>query len=79
MYTVGLDVDTRLFYSSNNDIAVPTESKSLVVGYAVWSYIKLKTPILFVLGFLILFTLGGLSGVVSQLRVRYAFHDTITW
>lgn len=24
MYTVGLDVDTSLFYGSNNDIAVPT-------------------------------------------------------
>jgi cytochrome c oxidase subunit 1 len=76
MYTVGLDVDTSLFYSSNNDIAVPTVSKFLVVGYTFWSYLSLKTPLLFVLGFLLLFTLGGLSGVVSKFRVRHAFHDT---
>lgn len=66
MYTVGLDVDTSIFYSSNNDIAVPTVLKSLVASDIIWSYLKLRTPLLFVLGFLILFTLGGLSGVVSQ-------------
>lgn len=65
MYTVGLDVDTSLFHSSNNDIAVPTVLKYLVVSYIIWAYLKLKTPLLFVLGFIILFTLGGLSGVVS--------------
>jgi heme/copper-type cytochrome/quinol oxidase subunit 1 len=47
-----------------------------VVGYFIWSYLRLKTPLLFVLGFLILFTIGGLSGVVSKLWFRCAFHDT---
>ena len=65
MYTVGLDVDTRLFYCCYYDIAVPTVLKFLVVSDIIWSYLKLRTPLLFVLGFLILFTLGGLSGVVS--------------
>lgn len=65
MYTVGLDVDTSLFYGATMIIAVLQELKYLVVSYVVWSYINLKTPLLFVLGFLILFTLGGLSGVIS--------------
>lgn len=65
MYTVGLDVDTCLFYSATMIIAVPTGLRSLVVGHIIWSYLRLKTPLLFVLGFLILFTVGGLSGVVS--------------
>jgi heme/copper-type cytochrome/quinol oxidase subunit 1 len=65
MYTVGLDVDTSLFYCCNMITAVPTVSKYSVVSYIVWSYLRLKTPLLFVLGFLLLFTIGGLSGVVG--------------
>jgi heme/copper-type cytochrome/quinol oxidase subunit 1 len=76
MYTVGLDVDTCLLYCATMIIAVPTVLKYLVVGNFIWSYLRLKTPLLFVLGFLLLFTLGGLSGVVSKLRLRCAFHDT---
>jgi heme/copper-type cytochrome/quinol oxidase subunit 1 len=76
MYTVGLDVDTSILYSATMIIAVPTVLKSLVVSNVVWSYLRLKTPLLFVLGFLILFTLGGLSGVVGKFRFRCAFHDT---
>lgn len=36
MYTVGLDVDTSLFYAATMIIAVPTELKSLVVSYTLW-------------------------------------------
>ncbi len=42
MYTVGLDVDTSLFYSSHYDIAVPTELKSLVVSYFIWFLFKIE-------------------------------------
>lgn len=76
MYTVGLDVDTGLFYGCYMIIAVPTVLKFLVVGNIIWSYLRLKTPLLFVLGFLLLFTIGGLSGVVGKLRFGCAFHDT---
>ena len=76
MYTVGLDVDTCILYSRYMIIAVPTVLRFLVVSYIIWSYLRLKTPLLFVLGFLLLFTIGGLSGVVSKLGFRCAFHDT---
>lgn len=65
MYTVGLDVDTSLFYSATMIIAVPTVLKYSVVSYLIWILFETSTPMLFVLGFLLLFTLGGLSGVVS--------------
>jgi len=35
----------------------------------------LKTPLLFVIGFLLLFTVGGLSGVVGKFRLDVAFHE----
>jgi cytochrome c oxidase subunit I len=79
MYTVGSDVDTSLFYAATMIIAVPTELKFLVVSYVIWRIFEITYTLLFILGFLILFTLGGLSGVVSQFRFRYAFHDTIMW
>ena len=77
MYTVGLDVDTGLFYSSYYDIAVPTVLKSLVVSYIVWFILEAEDSLTFYFRVLNLFTLGGLSGVVSKFWIRYAFHDTI--
>jgi cytochrome c oxidase subunit I len=66
MYTVGLDVDTSLFYAATMIIAVPTGIKIFSwLATLFGSYLRLRTPLLFVLGFLILFTLGGLSGVVG--------------
>jgi len=38
---------------------------------------KLKTPMLFVFGFLFLFTIGGLTGIVlSNSGINAIFHDT---
>ena len=41
-------------------------------------YISYSTPILFVLGFIMLFTIGGISGIIlSNAGLDIAFHDTM--
>ena len=59
-------------------IAVPTGIKIFSwLATLFGAYLRLKTPLLFTLGFLILFTIGGLSGVVlANSGLDVAFHDT---
>mgnify|MGYP003960896587 FL=1 len=79
MYTVGLDIDTRAYFTAATIIiAVPTGIKIFRWIATIWGgSIIITTSILFTIGFFFLFTLGGLTGLIlSNAGINFAMHDT---
>ena len=79
MYTVGLSLDTqRYFVFATLVIAVPTGVKIFSWIATMWGgSISFKTPMLWAVGFIFLFTVGGVTGVVlANAGIDRALHET---
>ncbi len=79
MYTAGMDVDTEAYFvAATLVIAVPTGVKIFSWLATMWGgSIEFKTPMLFAVGMIFMFTVGGVTGVVlANSPITTAFQDT---
>ncbi|MGB5558203.1 MAG: cytochrome c oxidase subunit 1 [Paracoccaceae bacterium] len=79
MYTVGMSLTQQSYFMlATMVIAVPTGIKIFSWIATMWrGSVEFKTPMLWAFGFLFLFTVGGVTGIVlSQAAIDRAYHDT---
>jgi len=79
MYTVGLTLNQQAYFMlATMVIAVPTGVKVFSWIATMWGgSIEFRTPMLWAFGFLFLFTVGGVTGIVlSQAAIDRYYHDT---
>jgi cytochrome c oxidase subunit I len=79
MYVVGLGFDLKAYFvAATMVIAVPTGIKIFSWIATMWGgSIEFKVPMLWAMGFIFLFTIGGVTGVVlANAGVDTSLHDT---
>jgi cytochrome c oxidase subunit I len=79
MFTVGLPVWLQAFFLvSSFSVAIPTSIKIFNWLATLWrGHLELRTPLLFCLGFIGLFTIGGLSGIMlAAYPIDYQAQDS---